>query len=142
MSRWKQKNSSNSNVNFIGIAVFCICVLVVYQFTFGTLVTVKNRSTNQRIYDESLSSDANLINSTPSQLNIINKNSSTLDQDLNNDNKTTINNKSENPSLFADNKLWFQEKMTNHSKDVNLLNPLNKTKRILFWNKAFGGGVG
>jgi len=46
--------------------------------------------------------------------------------------------------LFNDNKLWFQKKLSNYSKDLSLPKSenINKTKRILVWTKDFGGNLG
>ena len=73
------------------------------------------------------------------------KNSSTYDYKviltpdavIPNDNKISISDeiKFGNRS-FAENKLWFQEKIT-HTEDLPLSEYNNQTKRILFWNKDF-----
>lgn len=67
----------------------------------------------------------------------INKNFAPDADVITNDDKIFISDgiKFENRS-FAENKFWFQEKIT-HTEDLPLSEYTNQTKRILFWNKDF-----
>ena len=76
----------------------------------------------------------------------INHDKSTINQySALNDYNKTINKTDNHHLLFTDNKLWFQEKLSNYSRDLSLLKSeiyVNKTKRILVWTKDFGGNLG
>jgi len=83
-----------------------------------------------------ISADSNVTFSTE-----LNNSTTTTGNTISTNNEPAENNNS-SILLFAENKFWFQEKMTNYSKDIiHHSETTNKTKRILCWNKNFGGGL-
>lgn len=143
-STGQSQKKPSSNVIFTTVIVGCIFVLVIYQFSFGTLISMNSRSINQLIYESILTASLNSNNITNTTLPIELNNSTTTTSNttvLTNDSTQAKNNNSP-PLLFAENKLWFQEKLTNYSKViVQYSETTNKTKKILGWNKDFNGGI-
>lgn len=139
-STGQSQKKPSSNVIFTTIIVGCICVLVVYQFSFGTLISMNSRSLNQLIYESILTASLNNI-TLPIELN--NHSSiTTSNATIFTNNITQAENNNSPPLLFDDNELWFQEKLTNYSKViVHHSETTNKTKKILGWNKDFNGGI-
>ena len=97
-------------------------------------------SLNQLIYESILTASLNNI-TLPIELN--NHSSiTTSNAMIFTNNITQAENNNSPPLLFDDNKLWFQKKLTNYSKViVQHSKTTNKTKKILGWNKNFGGGI-
>lgn len=144
MSNYSGQYNKNllNNHGITKLIVGCICVLVMYQFIFGNLISIKSRSAHQSLYEQFLTSTDKNAYSNVTFSTEFNYLPIAIGNDMITTNSGQADNDSNSLLLFAKNKFWFQEKMTNYSKVlVRHSEASNKTKKILSWNKNFGGGL-
>lgn len=144
--KWKISFSKRKNIIVNGIIACCISVLVIYQFAFGTLIALNNRSINQLIYESFLTDAAKttLIQHNITAKKNYHNNHTKYENSASNIYNQAINKTKNIQLLFADQKLWFQEKVGKYSMDLHLLKSENtkETKRILVWTTDFYGNIG